>query len=57
MGTDPSNSVVDANGEVWRTRGLFIAGCAVFPTGGFANPTLTAVALAMRQAHYLAGHP
>jgi choline dehydrogenase-like flavoprotein len=31
---------------------LFVAGSAVFPTSGHANPTLTIVALAIR----LAGH-
>jgi choline dehydrogenase-like flavoprotein len=32
---------------------LFIAGSSVFPTGGFANPTLTVVALALRLATHL----
>jgi choline dehydrogenase-like flavoprotein len=53
MGGDPSCSVVDRNGEVWGCRGLFVAGSAVFPTSGFANPTLAAVALAFRLAEYL----
>jgi choline dehydrogenase-like flavoprotein len=53
MGDDASSSVVNPNGEVWGCRGLFVAGTAVFPTSGFANPTLTAVALAFRLAEYL----
>jgi len=32
---------------------LFIAGSSVFPTGGYANPTLTIVALAFRLATHL----
>lgn len=33
--------------------GCIIAGCGIFPTGGFANPTLTVVALALRLADHL----
>jgi choline dehydrogenase-like flavoprotein len=32
---------------------LFIAGAAVFPTGGIANPTFTALALSLRLADHL----
>lgn len=32
---------------------LFVAGAAVFPTGGIANPTFTALALALRLADHL----
>uniref|UniRef100_UPI00359FEFCE GMC oxidoreductase n=1 Tax=Achromobacter insuavis TaxID=1287735 RepID=UPI00359FEFCE len=32
---------------------LYIAGSAVFPTSGQANPTLTIVALALRLADHL----
>jgi choline dehydrogenase-like flavoprotein len=53
MGADPQSSVVDRNGEMWGTRGLFVAGTATFPTSGFASPTLTAVALAFRLAEHL----
>ena len=53
MGADVSAGVVDTNCEVWGTRGLFVAGAAVLPTSGFANPTLTALALAFRLADYL----
>lgn len=53
MGADARTGVVDANAEVWGTRGLFVAGTAVLPTSGFANPTLTAVGLALRLAEHL----
>jgi choline dehydrogenase-like flavoprotein len=53
MGADAATGVVDAHGEVWGTRGLFVAGTAIFPTSGFANPTLTAVALAFCLAEHL----
>jgi choline dehydrogenase-like flavoprotein len=53
MGADASTGVVDPYGEVWSTRGLFVAGTAILPTSGFANPTLTAVALALRLADRL----
>ncbi|MEI9987091.1 MAG: GMC family oxidoreductase, partial [Aliidongia sp.] len=53
MSSDPKSGVVDPNAEVWGTRGLFVAGTAIFPTSSFANPTLTAVALAFRLAEHL----
>jgi choline dehydrogenase-like flavoprotein len=53
MGADPRAGVVDQNGELWGTHRLFVAGTAIFPTSGFANPTLTAVALAFRLAEHL----
>ena len=54
MGSDASSGVVDPNCELWGVRGLFIAGTAVLPTSGFANPTLTALALTFRLAEHLA---
>jgi choline dehydrogenase-like flavoprotein len=53
MSDSVSSGVIDPNGEVWDCRGLFVAGTAVLPTSGFANPTLTAVALAFRLAEWL----
>ena len=53
MASDPSAGVCDANAELFGTRGVFLAGATVFPTSGFANPTLVMLALALRLAEYL----
>jgi choline dehydrogenase-like flavoprotein len=53
MHDDPRNGVVDSDCRVHDVPNLFIAGSSVFPTGGFANPTLTIVALALRLAAHL----
>lgn len=45
--------VVDANLCVHGTRNLFVAGAAVFPSCGAANPTFTAMALGLRLACHL----
>ena len=47
MGTDASSSVVDIHGRSHDHRNLFVLGPSMFPTCGTANPTLTAVALAL----------
>jgi choline dehydrogenase-like flavoprotein len=48
MGTDPAASVVDPNCRVHGYDNLYIGSSSVFPTGGFSNPTLTALALCFR---------
>lgn len=53
MHPDPKQGVVDANGKVHSISNLYIAGSSVFPTGGYANPTLTVVALAVRLAEHM----
>ena len=55
MGEDPETSVVDANCRVHGFDDLYVAGSSVFPTYGWANPTLTIIALALRLADHLAG--
>jgi choline dehydrogenase-like flavoprotein len=40
--------VVDENSRVHGTSNLYATGSSVFPSGGYANPTLTIVALASR---------
>lgn len=56
MHIDPKQGVVDANCQVHNISNLFIAGSSVFPTGGYANPTLTIVALAIRLADHIKAH-
>ncbi|HSR52188.1 MAG TPA: GMC family oxidoreductase [Acidobacteriota bacterium] len=53
MSDDPKLGVVDADCRVHSLDNLYIAGSSVFPTFGFANPTLTIVALAVRLAQTL----
>lgn len=48
MSDSPTSGVVDANCEVHGVKGLYIASPSVFPTGSFANPVLTTVAIALR---------
>lgn len=53
MSADACEGVVDENCEVHGVDGLFVASSATFATGGFSNPTLTIVALAIRLADHL----
>lgn len=55
MGTDASASVVDRELRVHAVRNLYVASCAVFPSGSSSNPTFTMVALTFRLADHLAG--
>lgn len=53
MHVDAKRGVVDEHCKVHGVSNLYIAGSSVFPTGGFANPTLTIVALALRLADHI----
>ncbi|MFQ5670324.1 MAG: GMC oxidoreductase [Acidobacteriota bacterium] len=53
MHSDSRQGVVDAQGQVHGVENLHLAGSSVFPTYGFANPTLTLVALTLRLADHL----
>ncbi len=53
MHCDPAYGVVNEHCKVHGVPNLYIAGGSVFPTGGFANPTLTIVALAARLAAHI----
>ena len=53
MHTDPKKGVVDENSRVHGMSNLFVAGPSVFPTGGYANPSLTIVAMSVRLADHI----
>jgi choline dehydrogenase-like flavoprotein len=55
MASSPSQGVVDRNCKVFGVENLWIAGSSVFTTVGFANPTLTILALTYRLAEHLDG--
>jgi choline dehydrogenase-like flavoprotein len=54
MHDDPKRGVVDRECRVHGVANMYVAGSSVFPTVGFANPTLTLVALSLRLADHLA---
>jgi choline dehydrogenase-like flavoprotein len=53
MAASPRDGVVDPDCRVHGSANLFVAGGAVMPTVGRANPTLTIVALAIRLSDHL----
>jgi choline dehydrogenase-like flavoprotein len=53
MHSDPRQGVVDADCKLHGVSNVYVAGSSVFSTGGYANPTLTIVALAVRLADHL----
>ncbi len=53
MHDDPRKGVVDRNCKIHDIENVFVAGSPVFPTGGYANPVLTAVALTARLGDHL----
>lgn len=50
MADDPSRGVTDGRTRVHGIANLYVAGSSLFPTSGWANPTLTIAALALRTA-------
>ncbi len=54
MGKDAKDSVCNAFGQTHDVGNLFISDGNQFTTGGAENPTLTIVALAIRQADHIA---
>jgi choline dehydrogenase-like flavoprotein len=55
MSERPEDGVVNAWGQAHDVENLFVSDGSVMTTGGAANPTLTIVALAIRQAEHIAG--
>ena len=55
MGSDPATSVCDPWGRLWEAPNVLIADSSLFPTGSGYGPTLTLVALALRNARALTG--
>lgn len=53
MGASPSEGVTDAECRVYGAPNLFVAGSSLFPTSGWANPTITIIALALRLGDFL----
>ena len=54
MAADPRRGVTDGWGRVHGLPNLHIAGSSLFPTAGWANPTLTIVALTLRTSDRIA---
>lgn len=50
---DPRLGVVDEDCRVHGVQNLYVTGSSVFPTSGYANPTLTIIAMAARLADHL----
>lgn len=55
MSDTPATGVVDRDCKVHGVDNLYVAGSSVFPTGGWAFPTFTIVALSLRLADQLRG--
>jgi choline dehydrogenase-like flavoprotein len=53
MSARPQDGVVNAFGQAHDVPNLFVSDGSQFTTGAAANPTLTIVALAIRQAEYI----
>ncbi|BBE74198.1 GMC family oxidoreductase [Oharaeibacter diazotrophicus] len=54
MSEKASDGVVDKHGRTHDIKNLFVSDGSQFTTGGAENPTLTIVALAIRQADFIA---
>lgn len=55
MSANPRDGVCNKWGQTHDVKNLFISDGSQFTTGAAVNPTLTIVALAIRQAEYIAG--
>ena len=55
MGSNASNSVVDAEGKVWGWDNLHVADASVFPTSLGVNPQVTTMAMGLMIGEHMAG--
>ena len=55
MSENPRDGVVNGYGQSHDIPNLFVSDGSQFTTGAAENPTLTIVALAIRQADHIAG--
>jgi len=53
MSETPATGVVDADCRLHESPNLYVASSSVFPTSGWANPTITIMALAQRLGDHL----
>lgn len=53
MASHPSDGPINPDCRLWGMSNLYVAGSCLFPTSSHANPTLPAVALALRLAEHL----
>jgi choline dehydrogenase-like flavoprotein len=56
LGRDPKTSVCDEWGRLWEAPNVLVADSSLFPTISGYGPTLTLVALAIRNARAFLGH-
>jgi len=54
MGASSSTSALNANGQAWDCKNLFVADGAPFTTQADKNPTWTILALSMKTSRYIA---
>ena len=55
FGTDPRSSALDANCRAHDVDNLYVVDTSFFPSIGAVNPSLTAIANALRVADHIAG--
>jgi choline dehydrogenase-like flavoprotein len=53
MSANPNDGVTNGHGQTHDIPNLFVSDGSAFSSPGSANPTLTIVALALRQAGYI----
>jgi len=56
MGGDPARSVVDSHGQMHDVKGLFVVDGSVIPTSLGVNPQLTILAIAEKNAEWIAAN-